>query len=71
MKGGLGSISIIWDVALGMALKFYTRMTKVLKLKIRKLCGLIPTFVEITGKKTGRGWASPILNWVYTLKNAL
>ena len=34
-----------------MALKFYTSVAKGLKLKIRKLWELIPTFVEVTGKK--------------------
>ena len=37
-----------------MALKFYTSMGKGLKLKIRKLWGLIPTFVEVTGEKLER-----------------
>ena len=38
-----------------MALKFYTSMTKWLKLKDRKFWGLIPTFVEATGEKLLRG----------------
>ena len=38
-------------LALGMALKLYTRVAKRLKLKVRKFWGLIPTFVEVTGKK--------------------
>ena len=41
-------------LALGMVLKFYTSVTKRLKLKIRKFWRLISTFVEVTGKKTGR-----------------
>ena len=36
---------------LGMTFKFYTRVATVLKLKFRKFCGLIPTLIEITGKK--------------------
>ena len=40
-----------WELALGTNLKFYTSLAKGLKLKFRKFCGLIPTFVEITGKK--------------------
>ena len=36
---------------LGMALKFYASVTKVLKLKVRKFWGLILTFVEVTGEK--------------------
>ena len=43
------------ELALVMALKFYTSMTKGLKLKVRKFEGLIPTFEDVTGKKTGRG----------------
>ena len=38
-------------LGLGMALKFYTSVTKGLKLKIRKFYGLIRTFVEVTGEK--------------------
>ena len=34
-----------------MASKFYTCVAKGLKLKIRKFLGLIPTFLEITGKQ--------------------
>ena len=35
-------------LALGMTLKFYTSVTKELKLKVTKFYGLTPTFVEIT-----------------------
>ena len=39
-----------------MGFKFYTSVAIVLKLKVRKFLGLIPTFVEITGEKlVGRG----------------
>ena len=38
-------------LTLSMALKFYTSVTKGLKLKIRKILGLAPTFVEVTGEK--------------------
>ena len=34
-----------------MTLKFYTSLTKGLKLKVRKFWWLIPTFVEVTGEK--------------------
>ena len=34
-----------------MALKFYTRLAKALKLKVSKFLGLLPTFAEVTGKK--------------------
>ena len=37
--------------ARGMALTFYTSVTKVLKLKLGKFKGLIPTFVEVRGEK--------------------
>ena len=44
-----------------MALKFYTSVAKGLKLKIRKLWELIPTFVEVTGKKLeGVAFSPPI-----------
>ena len=34
-----------------MTLKFYTIVAKGLKLKVRKVWGLIPTFVEVTWEK--------------------
>ena len=34
-----------------MVLKFYKSVTKELKLKVKQFWELIPTFVEITGKK--------------------
>ena len=47
-------------LALGMALKLYTNVTKWLKLKVKKFCGLIPTFVEVTGEKlVGSGALCP------------
>ena len=47
-----------------MALKYYTREEKRLKLKVKKIWGLILMFVEVTGKKLvveifaqkGGGW---------------
>ena len=33
-----------------MALKFYIIMAKTLKLIVKNFCGLIPTFLEITGE---------------------
>ena len=39
------------DLVLGMVLKFYTSVGKGLKQKVRKFCGLIPMFVEVTGEK--------------------
>ena len=43
----------------GMALEFYTNVTKGLKLKIRKFWDLIPTFVEFTGEKPIEGHLCP------------
>ena len=37
-------------LALGLNLKFYASVAKVLKLKVRKFLGLIPTFLEVTGE---------------------
>ena len=34
-----------------MAMKFYSSVTKELKLKVRKFLGLISTFVEVTREK--------------------
>ena len=45
-------------------MKFYTGVTKGLKLKVRKLGRLIPTFVEVTGEKLVGGVFPPILNRV-------
>ena len=48
------------ELVLGMALKFYTNVAKVLKLKVRKFCWLNPTFVEATRQKlVGDLFASP------------
>ena len=38
-------------LALGIALKFYTSVAKGLKLKVRKICGLIFAFEEVRGEK--------------------
>ena len=55
-------------LALGMALKFYTSVAKLLKLNFRKFLGIIPAFVEVIGEKmVGIGGffaANPILNKV-------
>ena len=53
-----------------MAFKFYTSMTKRLKLKVRKFLGLVPTFVEVTrGKRVGGTFRTPlIMNRVKVLK---
>ena len=49
-------------------LKFYTSVTKGLKLKARKFWGVFPTFVEVTGEKLVGGaflaLPRPILNRV-------
>ena len=47
-----------------MTLKFYTSVEKGLNLKVKRFCGLIPMFVELTGEKLvrgGGGFAPPIL----------
>ena len=47
-------------MALGTNLKFYTNVAKGLKLKVRRFWGLIPMFVEVTGKKlVGNLFGSP------------
>ena len=43
-------------MALGMALKFYIRVEKGLKLKVRKVLRLILTFAEVTGEKLVVRW---------------
>ena len=45
-------------LGLSMALKFYTSVAKESRLKFRKILGLIPTFVEATGKNIRRIKAS-------------
>ena len=47
-----------------MTLKFYTSVEKGLNLKVKRFCGLIPMFAELTGEKLvrgGGGFALPIL----------
>ena len=52
-------------LVLGMALKFFSSVVKELKLKVRKFCGLIPTFREVTrGKLVGGRFALATLNRV-------
>ena len=48
-------------LAIVIDLKFYNSVAKGLELKVRKFCGLIPTFVEVTGEKivTGAYLAPP------------
>ena len=53
-----------------MALKFYSDVTKGLKLKVKMFRRLVPTIIEVTGKKLV-GWGAslhppPILNRVNT-----
>ena len=42
-------------LTLGMALKFYANVARGLKLKIKKILVVIPTFLEVTGGKLVRG----------------
>ena len=52
-------------LALGTNLKFCTREEKVLKLKVRKFWGLIPTFVEVKGEKlVGGAFLSSPPSWI-------
>ena len=57
-------------LALDTNLKFYTSLSKEFKLKVRKVWGLIPTFIEVTGEKLvggglfARPLPPPILNRV-------
>ena len=51
----------------GTNLKFYTSLSKGLKLKVRNFGGLVPTFIEVTGEKLVAGglfYPPPILNRV-------
>ena len=50
-------------LALGMVLKFYTSMAKVVRINVSKFVGLILRFVEVTGKKlvVGALFPSPLL----------
>ena len=50
-------------LALGTNLKFYTSLSKGLKLKVRKFWGLIPTFVEVTREKLVGGLFAPTPSW--------
>ena len=47
-------------LALDMALKFYTSVQKGLQLRVRKICGLISTFVEVIGEKLLGGPFCPL-----------
>ena len=49
MRGGTGSNNLV--LALSTNLKFYTSVTKGLKLKVRRFGGLNSMFVEVTGEK--------------------
>ena len=54
-------------MALGANLKFYTSLSKGLKLKFRRFWALVPTFVEVTGEKlVGDAFLPPIPNRVKT-----
>ena len=50
LRSGLSSSSIILGLVRSIALKFYTSVAKGLKLKVKKLFGLIVTFIEVTGE---------------------
>ena len=42
-----------------MAFKFYKNVAKGLKVKVRKFCEVIPTFVDVTGEKVIGGLLPP------------
>ena len=57
----------------GTNLKFYTNVAKGLKLKVKKFLGLIPTLIEVKGKKlvVGPFWVPPSLTPIlYRVKAA-
>ena len=47
------------ELVLSTNLKFYISPAKVLKLKLRKFWGLIPTYVEVTGEKLVEAFLQP------------
>ena len=54
-------------LALGTNVKFYTSVAKKLKLKVRKIWGLIHTFEEVTGEKLvgiGGGGCPSAPSWI-------
>ena len=54
------------ELALAIAEKFYRSVEKGLKLKVRKILDLIPTFVEVTEKKVVGGAFLPPTPSFYT-----
>ena len=58
LRGGLCSVSIIWDWHKVSPWNFTPEWQR-LKLKVRKFCGLSPTFVEVTGEKFVGGLFAP------------
>ena len=53
-KSPPGASSLIWELALGMALKLYASVVKGLKLKVKKFWAIVCTFVEATGEKQNK-----------------
>ena len=61
-----------FGLELGMTMKIYS-VAKVLKLRVRKILGIVPTFVEVTAKKlvwgvlllTPTSWIRLILNMIW------
>ena len=58
-------------LGLGTNLKFYTSLSKGLKLKVRKFWGLVVVwgFVEVTGEKLVRGAFLPPPSWIGLIMN--
>ena len=56
-------------MALGINLKFYINLPKGVKLKVRKLLGLILTFVEVTGEKLVLGGGGGVAHFLPPILN--
>ena len=62
-----GSRLIIWGLAPGMVFKLYTSVEKGLKKYMKNFWGIIPTFVEVTGKNgVERSVFTPHPEWLLT-----
>ena len=56
------------ELGLGMALKFCTNVEKELKIKVKKLLGLISTLLEVTGERLVAGHFPPMNFWTFVEK---
>ena len=63
--GALPSPAVLWIVSVCEENPDRKKKTKKNKIRVRKFLGLIPTFVEVTGSKTGRGnLFAPNQSWI-------